>query len=118
MYDTIVEKLSTTPLIAPCYLIVVGSELKQGAIITRNRDGEENRLCIESSTADSPHIAQTNIDHWKTEGIAPAFSIESCETKLCSLLVEEHWAYNDPLLLSAVIRRDKAYEVHKVHNDI
>eukprot|EP00179_Madagascaria_erythrocladioides_P006642 CAMPEP_0198315184 /NCGR_PEP_ID=MMETSP1450-20131203/5542_1 /TAXON_ID=753684 ORGANISM="Madagascaria erythrocladiodes, Strain CCMP3234" /NCGR_SAMPLE_ID=MMETSP1450 /ASSEMBLY_ACC=CAM_ASM_001115 /LENGTH=251 /DNA_ID=CAMNT_0044018283 /DNA_START=66 /DNA_END=818 /DNA_ORIENTATION=+ len=43
-YDAAVAYLADSALIAPCYFTVVGTRAGQGAIITRNINGDEHRL--------------------------------------------------------------------------
>lgn len=59
-FDAAVLSLATTPLIAPCYFTVCGTQPGQGTLITRGPKEELNRwLLSEAGT-----IVQTNIDHW------------------------------------------------------
>lgn len=59
-YDAAVLSLASTPLIAPCYFTVCGTQPGQGTLITRGPKEDLNRwLLSEGGT-----IVQTNIDHW------------------------------------------------------
>ena len=60
-YGTALEMLQTTPMIAPSYLIIAGTESGQGAVITRNRDGAEDTWTISDKEW---FLVQTNDDHW------------------------------------------------------
>jgi hypothetical protein len=62
-FDGAMEKLASTPLVAPCYFSICGSQRGQGALITRNPAGEEHRWLI----SERGHFVQTNIDHWSFE---------------------------------------------------
>jgi N-acylethanolamine-hydrolysing acid amidase len=62
-FDKAVDRMATTPLVAPCYLTIAGALPGQGALITRNSKSEEYRwLLSELGT-----IVQCNIDHWSFE---------------------------------------------------
>ena len=62
-YDTAVEKLASTPLVAPCYISVCGALPGQGCLLTRHAKGEEHRWNL----AEQGPFVQTNIDHWSFE---------------------------------------------------
>jgi hypothetical protein len=62
-YDAAVEKLAKTSLVAPCYFSICGALPGQGALVTRNPNGEEHRWNI----SELGHFVQTNIDHWSFE---------------------------------------------------
>lgn len=76
-FDSVVQKLADTPLIAPCYYILGGPERNQGAVVTRAR---ENAVDIwHLGMNNTWYLAETNYDHWK----APLFvddRITPCNT--------------------------------------
>jgi acid ceramidase len=68
-YDSAVQTLANTPLLAPCYYIVGGPQPLQGAVITRDRDVAADIWRLGSDANSTWFLAQTNYDHWK----APLF---------------------------------------------
>jgi len=56
-----------TPLLAPCYYIIAGPNPNEGAVITRDREGD--RDIWQLGTNNTWFLVQTNYDHWK----APLF---------------------------------------------
>ena len=60
-YDDALRRLQFTPLIAPCYFIIAGTN--RGAVITRNRNGPADTWDIDSSKG-RWFLVQTNDDHW------------------------------------------------------
>ena len=63
-YNTAVECLSYSKLIAPCYFIIAGSKANEGTIITRDRNSHINLVTLQDDP-DKDYIIQTNIDHWR-----------------------------------------------------
>ena len=61
-FDSAMEALASTPLIAPCYFSICGAQPGQGALITRNALDEEHRWLL----SERGHFVQTNMDHWST----------------------------------------------------
>ena len=62
-----VQIFSTTPLIAPCYLIIGGKNPGEGAVITRNRLKAAD--VVRLNTTDSKKrwfVLETNYDHWES----------------------------------------------------
>ncbi|XP_065188773.1 N-acylethanolamine-hydrolyzing acid amidase-like [Sycon ciliatum] len=59
-----VETLSTTPLIAPVYLIVGGVTPGQGAVITRDQLGAIDTYYLDADKG-RWYVLETNYDHWK-----------------------------------------------------
>lgn len=59
-FATAVSWLSNTPLIAPCYFTVCGTQPGEGSLLTRNREGVEQTWNLGTHGP----IVQTNIDHW------------------------------------------------------
>jgi len=60
-YDCALSMLSTTPVIAPGYLILAGTKGNEGAIITRDRYSVAH---TETLTDDKWYVLQTNEDHF------------------------------------------------------
>jgi len=86
-YSEAVAIMSTTMLIAPCYVCLAGSRKQQGMIITRDRDGEARGP--QRLSEQTPFVVQTNIDGWIQQ-------------------VDSVWADGDSLLLNAIERRTVA----------
>eukprot|EP00344_Euplotes_crassus_P005325 CAMPEP_0197004484 /NCGR_PEP_ID=MMETSP1380-20130617/23210_1 /TAXON_ID=5936 /ORGANISM="Euplotes crassus, Strain CT5" /LENGTH=336 /DNA_ID=CAMNT_0042423291 /DNA_START=205 /DNA_END=1213 /DNA_ORIENTATION=+ len=63
-YNEAKEILSKYPLTAPVYLIVSGTEVDQGAIISRDRSGAADIWLINNHSTADWVIVQTNYDHW------------------------------------------------------
>ena len=62
-FETAVETLSTTPLIAPCYLIVGGTQPGQGVVITRDRTAAVDVMKLDANHGQW-YVLETNYDHW------------------------------------------------------
>ena len=62
-FASAVETFSTTPLIAPCYLIVGGAHPGEGAVITRNRTKAIDVVKL-NTTQGRWNVLETNYDHW------------------------------------------------------
>ena len=62
-FNTAVETLSTTPLIAPCYLIVGGTQPGEGVVITHNRTGAIDVMKLDANNG-RWYVLETNYDHW------------------------------------------------------
>lgn len=89
-FSKVVEILSRSLLIAPCYLTITGKTPGSGALITRDRKGEIHRLNIKE--AHGEFLIQTNIDHWIR-------------------VVDPDWAGNDDLLKNSIDRRNQAVKI-------
>ena len=63
-FRTAVDKLSTTPLITPSYIIVAGTGSSDGVVITRDRESAIDQSFI-NLDAGAWYILETNYDHWK-----------------------------------------------------
>ena len=63
-FVTAVERLSSTPLITPCYLIVGGQLSTEGVIITRDRIAALDKWYLHPDK-DQWYVLETNYDHWK-----------------------------------------------------
>lgn len=63
-FDSAVEKLSSSPLIAPCYLIVGGLIDTQGMVITRDRIAAIDKWYMDPSKPNQWYVLETNYDHW------------------------------------------------------
>ncbi len=61
-YRMAVERLTTTPLLAPCYLIVGGVNPYEGAVITRGRERAIDIVWLGFNH--SWFLVETNYDHW------------------------------------------------------
>ena len=59
-----VEKLSSTPIIAPCYLIIAGQLYTEGVVITRDRTAALDKWYLNPDKGEW-FILETNYDHWK-----------------------------------------------------
>ena len=59
-----VEMFSTSPLIAPCYLIVAGTEPREGVVITRGRKEAVDLWWLKPEQG-RWYLVETNYDHWK-----------------------------------------------------
>lgn len=66
-YDTALDVLANTPILAPCYYIVAGPNPYQGAVVTRDRPNAADVWKL--GTNNTWFLAETNYDHWK----APLF---------------------------------------------
>eukprot|EP00462_Mataza_sp_D1_P024885 CAMPEP_0175130378 /NCGR_PEP_ID=MMETSP0087-20121206/5975_1 /TAXON_ID=136419 /ORGANISM="Unknown Unknown, Strain D1" /LENGTH=670 /DNA_ID=CAMNT_0016412593 /DNA_START=20 /DNA_END=2032 /DNA_ORIENTATION=+ len=65
-YAAAVERYSTTPLIAPVYIIVGGTKPGEGAIITRNQTQAVDVWSLgQGPDASNFWRLETNYDHWK-----------------------------------------------------
>ncbi len=64
-FESAVETLSTTPLIASCYLIVGGMTSGEGVVITRSRSESVSPERINTLNK-VWYVLQTNYDHWTT----------------------------------------------------
>lgn len=67
-FQSAVETLSTTELIAPCYIIVGGVKNNEGVVITHNRTGAIDIWHLNSTktvaSAEQWFLVETNYDHW------------------------------------------------------
>ena len=63
-FKSAVERLSSTPLIAPCYLIVAGQLYNQGVVITRDRAAALDKWYLNPEKGQW-YLLETNYDHWK-----------------------------------------------------
>lgn len=63
-FETAVEKLAKTPLIADVYYIVGGVSPKEGVVITRNRDGPADVWPLDPLSGEWFRV-ETNYDHWE-----------------------------------------------------
>ena len=63
-FDTAVLRLSSTPLITPCYLIVGGQLYNQGVVITRDRTAALDKWYMSPDKANQWYVLETNYDHW------------------------------------------------------
>eukprot|EP00928_Gymnodinium_smaydae_P090664 TRINITY_DN7442_c1_g1_i1.p1 TRINITY_DN7442_c1_g1~~TRINITY_DN7442_c1_g1_i1.p1 ORF type:complete len:653 (+),score=89.48 TRINITY_DN7442_c1_g1_i1:73-2031(+) len=61
-FDCARNRLATTPLIAPVYFAISGSQANQGVILTREREGLAGAVVL---SEDQPVIAQGNHDNWQ-----------------------------------------------------
>lgn len=61
-YDTALEVLQETPMMAPAYAILAGASKGQGAVVTRDRNAAVDTWRI---TDDEWFLVETNDDHWK-----------------------------------------------------
>ena len=59
-YEQALSWLRSSKLIAPCYFSVCGATLGQAALVTRDRDTEEQFWPFQQRG----HIVQPNMDHW------------------------------------------------------
>jgi hypothetical protein len=90
-YENFKHCLETTDIIAPCYIIITGTESKSGAVIIRDTSTYKTYKLNDKKT----HICQTNIDPidlsvdgninilWSVEKHSKALSL--CESLLASL---------------------------------
>ena len=62
-FNTAVQTLSTTPLIAPVYFIVGGAHPGEGAVITRQRTKAINTMKLDADHG-RWYVLETNYDHW------------------------------------------------------
>lgn len=66
-FDHAVKMLSQVPLMAAGYLIVGGTTVGQGAVITRNRENAVDIWYLSKDASKSPwFLVETNYDHWTT----------------------------------------------------
>ena len=63
-FATAVRALSSTPLIAPSYIIVGGLQGDEGVVITHNRSRGIDMWQLGSSHQDQWFLVETNYDHW------------------------------------------------------
>ena len=63
-FNAAMERLTTTPLIAPCYLTVGGIKQHEGAIITRDRRAAKAVRWLGINGEDPWYLLVTNYDHW------------------------------------------------------
>ena len=70
-YADAIELMKTTPLIAPAYYTMVGTQGWEGAVVTRDRDGPADAasngqgIWSLNQTADAWFRIETNFDHWE-----------------------------------------------------
>lgn len=57
-----VEKLSNSPVISPCYIIVGGVSSNEGAVVTRGRTKADDVWWL--GTNNTWYLVETNYDHW------------------------------------------------------
>ncbi len=62
-YRTAVERLTTTPLIAPCYFIIGGVNPYEGVVVTRGRERAIDTQWLGFNN--SWFLVETNYDHWE-----------------------------------------------------
>jgi len=87
-YDEALTLITKVPLIAPCYIIIAGARLGEGAQVTRGRYIEDG---VRLTLTTTPFLIQTNIDHWKDN-------------------VDPVWAGDDFLLHNALKRKKVGIE--------
>jgi len=63
-FDCAVDKLVSTPVIAPGYIILAGTQPYEGMVISRNHFGPAH---IKQLSVDNWYVAQTNDDHFTGE---------------------------------------------------
>ena len=61
-FQMAVEKLSNSPVISPCYIIVGGVGPNEGAVITRGRTAADDVWRL--GTNHTWYLLETNYDHW------------------------------------------------------
>lgn len=90
-YSNTISKLVSTPIMAPCYIIVVGVGI-EGAVITRNEINEEQRRTLTKySTQSSP---QSSLWSRFTSLFSTSFSTSTSPFSSSSLLIQanlDHW---------------------------
>uniref|UniRef100_A0A1X7U5P5 N-acylethanolamine-hydrolyzing acid amidase n=1 Tax=Amphimedon queenslandica TaxID=400682 RepID=A0A1X7U5P5_AMPQE len=59
-----VEKISSTPLITPSYIIIAGTGASDGVVITRERESAIDHSYI-NIDAGAWYVLETNYDHWE-----------------------------------------------------
>ncbi|KAL1241183.1 Acid ceramidase [Trichinella pseudospiralis] len=65
-FQEAVFSLSVVHLMAPVYFIVSGSEIGEGAVITRSREEALDVRNLDKNKADLWYLLQTNYDPWET----------------------------------------------------
>lgn len=60
-FSKAVGSLTTSPLIAPCYITVAGISREEGVVITRNRDSEENLKNLKDGNILQVQLALINL---------------------------------------------------------
>ena len=63
-FETVVEFLSTTRLIAPSYIIVGGTKAGEGVVITRDRTAAKDLWRLDPNSG-RWYLVETNYDHWQ-----------------------------------------------------
>ena len=63
-YDNAVARLVDSPVIAPTYFMIAGSQPHQGRQITRERDSSEQPLTL---SKERRFLIQPNMDHWSSD---------------------------------------------------
>lgn len=74
-YTSLVDKLQTQSLNAPCYITVANGKVPEGLIISRGRDSVDHLSVINNaSLVDGKwYIAQTNMDVWNAKVKDPRY---------------------------------------------
>ena len=64
-YENACKLWEEAPLMAPCYVIIVGNNENDGMQITRNETVSIHPLQINNKTMNGQCLIQCNWDHWK-----------------------------------------------------
>lgn len=73
-YKSLVDKLQTQSLNAPCYITVANGKEPEGVIISRGRDTVDHLAVINKASLGSKwYIAQTNMDVWHAKVRDPRY---------------------------------------------
>jgi len=74
-YTSLVAKLQTQSLNAPCYITVANGKEPEGVIISRGRDSVDHLAVINKASLgeDKWYIVQTNMDVWNPKVRDPRY---------------------------------------------
>ena len=96
IYEAAVQLFKTEPLMAPCYLTVCGVAADEGCILERSRPTVAHEQNLRDGSA---AVVITNIDAVRSLDKDFDFTMGSADMR---------WAENDPLLMTAQLRRQVA----------
>ena len=123
-YSCALDKLSTTPQIAPSYYAVAGNETYQGAIITRDRFGPAH---IDLLSKENWYIVQTNDDHWTGACNLRCSYVKDSLNKIGRSAVHQEdlrnillqWPSNNAhsIYNTLITPKDRFFEVQTIAND-
>ena len=117
-YEEALERLQTTPLISPAYLIIAGTQTGEGAIISRERNGPADTWQLSEEDEHTWFLVQTNDDHWlppddgrrdATNEHLRMYSPETMNSETMLKVMNMHPTLNELTMYTSVISAKENY---------